>query len=309
MGKQEWSGVFPAIAVPLKSDLSIDEPGFRRYVRWLAGIDGLKGLVVNGHTGEITCMSREERKRLAQIAVEEVEGKLSIVSGVSSESTAGAIEDALAAQEAGAAGILLMPPHLWLRFGMKKAAPVKFFSDVASAIDIKIIVHLYPAWCKAFYPVETLLEMAKIPNVVAVKMGTRDMAKYENDVLVLKKNAPHIALLSCHDEYLLPTLILGADGALVGFAGCVPELIVALWRAVEKQDMKEAVRLEEKVFPMKKAIYGMGEPSGEAHARLKEALFQMGIFDAAYMRPPVMPLDDEEKSRVTQALREVGLIK
>lgn len=78
-------------------------------------------------------------------------------------------------QDAGGDGILLMPPHSWLRFGRQPESAVSFFTDVAGSVDISIIVHQYPNHTKAGYSTRELLEMVAIPNVEAVKMGNRDM--------------------------------------------------------------------------------------------------------------------------------------
>ncbi len=83
---------------------------------------------------------------------------MTIISGVNCENTAESIEMAKEAKEAGADGILLMPPHMWLRFGMNPDAPFEYVKDVAEGADIDIIIHLYPATSKAFYPVETLIK-------------------------------------------------------------------------------------------------------------------------------------------------------
>lgn len=307
--KEKWSGIFPAIMVPLNDDYSINEKELRNYVEWLITHKGVTGLVTNGHTGEISGFTPQERKKITQIVADQAAGRVLVVSGVCAEGSFEGIEHAKAAQEAGADGILLMPPHIWLRFGMKPETPVKYFQDIAKAIDIKIIVHLYPSMTKAFYPVETLLEMAKIPNVVAFKMGTRDMALYERDVRIIKEKAPHIALLTCHDEFLASTMIPGADGALVGFAGCVPELITALFEAVKSDDLKQVRKVNDLVSPMSAAIYGVGQPSAEAHARMKEALYQRRVFSSPLMRPPVLPLNNEEKEKVKQALAIAKLDK
>lgn len=306
---KKWSGIFPAIMVPLNEDYTINEQEFRNYIDWLLTFtdQGITGLVTNGHTGEISGFNPEERKRITKIAAEQVAGRCLVVSGVSAEGTYEAIEQAKAAQEAGADGILLMPPHIWLRFGMKPESALKFFQDVASAIDIKIIIHLYPASTKAFYPIELLLEMVKIPNVVTVKMGTRDMPMYEKDVRILREKAPETILLTCHDENLLSSMIQGVDGALVGFSGCVPELITALFQAVQKEDLKEAKKVNERLFPASSAIYGIGQPSGEAHARMKEFLCQRKVFTRPLMRPPLIPLNQEEKDKVTKALADSGV--
>ena len=112
--------IFPAVSVPLNDDYSINEPEFRAYLRWIKTFygKGMDGLVCNGHTGEITGLTRAERKRVVEICAEECGDVMTIISGVNCENTAESIEMAKEAKEAGADGILLMPPHMWLRFGM-----------------------------------------------------------------------------------------------------------------------------------------------------------------------------------------------
>jgi len=307
---EKWMGLNPAIMVPLNADYSVNEKELRNYVEWLITYKHITGLVTNGHTGEISGFNREERKLITKIVADQAKGRVRVISGVCAEGTFEAIDHAKDAQDAGADGILLMPPHVWLRFGMKPETPVKFMQDVAAAIDIKIVVHLYPANTKGFYPVQTLLELAKIPNVVAVKMGTRDEALYERDIRIMREKAPHIALWTCHDEYLMTSLIPGLDGALIGFCGCVPELINNLYQKVLEGDLKQIREANEPVSRMSAAIYGTGEPTGEAHARMKEVLYQRGIFSSALMRPPLLPLSQEEKDGVTAAIKlgKVGKI-
>lgn len=306
--KVSWKNIFPAISIPLNDDYSINEKELRRYVSWLADFEEIDGLVCNGHTGEITSFNKEERKRITQIVSDEVGDRVMVISGVCAEGTLEAIEHAQDAQEAGADGILLMPPHIWLRFGMNPESPIRHFQRIAEAIDIGIIIHQYPYMTKAFYPVETVLELSKIPNVKAIKSGTRQMAVYERDIRILRKEAPELSILTCHDEYLLSSMYVGVDGALVGFAGCIPELITGAWKEVKNNNFIKTREYEDKIFPMAEAIYGIGQPSGEAHARMKEALYQRKIFSSPLMREPVMPLEQEEKDKVTIALKQAGLI-
>ena len=303
-----WKNIFPAIPIPLNKDYSINERELREYVQWLAKIDGIDGIVVNGHTGEITSLNREQKRRVTEIVVEEVGDKVLVISGITGdEGTLDAIDRSLEMQAVGADGILLMPPHVWLRFGMKQESPVRYFRDVAQAIDMGIIIHQYPFDCKAYYPVETVLEMAKIPNVKTLKCGIRQMAVYERDVKIFREKAPKMTILSCMDEYLVSSLYIGVDGALVGFGGLIPELITEVWRAVQANDFVKTRKLQSKIFPLAQAVYQIGQPSGEAHARLKEALHQRGIFSSALMRPPVMPISDSEKKDITRALKAAGL--
>ncbi|UZT82505.1 dihydrodipicolinate synthase family protein [Caproicibacterium sp. BJN0003] len=307
--------IFPAVSVPLNDDYSINEEEFRVYLRWIKSFydKGIQGIVCNGHTGEITGLTRAERKRVVEICAEECGDKMTIISGVNCENTAETIEMAKDAKNAGADGILLMPPHTWLRFGMNPNAPFEYVKDVAEGADIDIIIHLYPATSKAFYPVETLIKMCKeIEHVKCIKMGTRVTSIYEHDVRELRKQCPDISLITCHDETLCVSWFPGMDGALIGFAGCVPELITKAWdvfKNPEKHTLKEAQDASNRIYPISQAIYGGGQPSGEAHARLKEALKQRGIFTSALMRKPVLPLDQNQINWVANGLKLSDLPK
>ncbi|WP_047154710.1 dihydrodipicolinate synthase family protein [Aneurinibacillus tyrosinisolvens] len=307
--KKKWSGVFPAVLIPFKDDYSIDEEGFRALVRWVASHEGINGIVVNGHTGEIMTLLPEERAEAVRIAVDELKGRIPVISGVSAEGSIEAIQHAQAVEKAGGEGILLMPPHSWLRFGMQPDSTVEFFKDVAEAINISIVVHQYPAWTKASYTTDQLLRMAKIPNVVAFKLGDRSIDKYEVNVRALKKNAPDVTILTCHDEYLLPTLVQGIDGALVGFGCFVPDLIAELVEAVKNQDLVAANTVYDRIYELKQAVYKMDEPSSTSHLRMKEAMYQRGLISSSHARRPVLPLTEQEKEEIRQGLLKVGLIK
>lgn len=306
MFNKPWTGVLPATLCPFNSDDSLDEVGLREYVRYLAAVDGVTGLVCNGHTGEVMSLRNHERARVTQIIAEEVGDRVKVVSGVCAEGSDEAIAQALAAKDVGADAILLMPPHHWLRFGRTSETAVGYFQDVAEGADIDIIVHQYPAWTKAGYSLAEMLDMTKIERVVSIKMGTRDMSRWAYDYRNLKQAAPEVSIISCQDEYLLVTLLDGADGALVGFAGFVPELITALVRAALSGDLEQANYLQNKVRPLSQIVYRFGEPSSDAHQRMKCAMTLMGKFPSMHMRRPLRPLSAEEVARIADELEAAG---
>ena len=301
-----WAGVFPATLCPFHKDESIDEEGLRAYMRELAAVNGVKGLVCNGHTGEITSLRPRERARVTRIVAEEAKGKVKVVSGVSAEGSLEAIDYAIAAKEAGGDAILLMPPHHWLRFGRTSETAIGFFQDVAEGADIPIIVHQYPAWTKAGYSLAEMLELVKIPQVVCIKMGTRDMARWRWDYEQLKEAAPDVPILTCHDEYLLASLLEGCDGALIGFAGFVPELMVEVVHSALNGDLIGARKARTLVDPLSRIVYNFGEPSGDAHQRMKCARWLMGKFPSMTMRRPLRPLPDTEIAKIRRSLETIG---
>lgn len=308
-----WAGVFPATLCAFHPDESIDEEGLRSYFAELATVPGVKGLVCNGHTGEIMSLRPNERVRVTRILAKTMQEtnrrsgrSVKVITGVSAEGSLEAIDHALAAKEAGADAILLMPPHHWLRFGRSARTAVGFFEDVAAGADIPIIIHQYPAWTKAGYTLAEMIEMVKIPQVVCIKMGTRDMARWLYDYEKLKEAAPRVTIVTCHDEFLLPTLLEASDGALIGFAGFAPELMVELVHAALEGDLARAKKAQATVAPLARIIYNFGEPGCGAHQRMKTARWLMGKFSSPVFRRPVRPLPSEEIERIGVELQKIG---
>jgi 4-hydroxy-tetrahydrodipicolinate synthase len=310
--RQAWAGVFPATLCAFHSDESLDEAGLREYFSELAGVSGVQGLVCNGHTGEIMSLRPAERARVTKVlagAVREANGRtdrpVRAISGVSAEGSLEAIDHAQAAKEAGADAILLMPPHHWLRFGRSPRTAVGFVEDVAAA-GIDIIIHQYPAWTKAGYSLAEMLEMVKIPRVVMIKMGTRDMARWLYDYEQLKAAAPDVTIVTCHDEFLLPSLIEGCDGALIGFAGFAPELMIQLVQAALRGEIQAAKKAQALVAPLARLIYNFGEPGCGAHQRMKVARWLMKKFPSPHFRRPVRPLPAQAVAELRTELEKLG---
>jgi 4-hydroxy-tetrahydrodipicolinate synthase len=306
--------VYPATLCPFHDDESVDQEGLRSYIRELASVPGVEGVVCNGHTGEIMSLRPEERVLVMRIVAEAVREanaasgrNVRAITGVSAEGSIEAIDHAIAAREAGADAILLMPPHHWLRFGRSTSTAVGFIDDVAQGSGVPIIVHQYPAWTKAGYTLQEMLEMVKVPEVVMIKMGTRDMARWRWDYEQLKAAAPHVAITTCHDEFLLASLLEGADGALIGFAGFVPELMVELVHAALDGDLPRARKAGDLVAPLARIVYAFGEPGCGAHQRMKAARWLLGKFPSPTFRRPVRPLSAEDLGRIRHGLEAIGL--
>jgi len=304
-----WTGVYAATLCIFDENEQINETGLFDYFTWLTKANGLKGLVCNGHTGEIMSLRENERTRVTGIlrrAVDKSGMDIKVISGVSAEGSLVAIDHARAAKEAGADAILLMPPHHQLRFGRSSETAVTFFEDVAQGAGIDIIVHQYPGWTKVCYSLAEMLEIVNIPQVVSIKMGTRDMARWLYDYEQLKKAAPHVSIITCHDEYLLPTLLEAGDGALIGFAGFAPDLMIKLVHACMDGDLTAAKQAQKQVAPLARLIYNFGEPGSGAHQRMKVALWLMGKISSPVFRRPLRPLTAENIRQIAEELNRIG---
>jgi 4-hydroxy-tetrahydrodipicolinate synthase len=305
-----YKGIFPALQCPFNSDLSIDETEMHKFAGWLAGIRGIGGLVTNGHTGEVFALTAKQRAQATQLAAEAAADKIPVISGICCEGVAEAVEHAQMAREAGAGGLLVMPPHGWLRFGMRQPENVvDFFKAVGEGSGLDIIVHVYPAWTRASYSFETLAALAKLPHVKSLKVGTRDMNKYARDIRTIREANPNVTVLACHDEYLLASMVQGVDGALVGFASFIPQRIVELYAAVQAGDLKKAQEIQAWIDPLKDAVYGAGEPTGNAHARMKVAMQFAGILKSARVQPPTRLPEGATLEAIKDAVSRAGLLQ
>jgi 4-hydroxy-tetrahydrodipicolinate synthase len=148
----EHRGILPAMQLPFEQDLSIDEVELRRFAKWLAGHKGIGGLVTNGHTGEVFALTAKQRAQATRVVADEVNGKLPVVSGICCEGIEEAVEQAQMANQAGASALLVMPPHQWLRFGMRQPDNVvDYFTAIGNGAGLDLVVHIYPAWTRASY--------------------------------------------------------------------------------------------------------------------------------------------------------------
>jgi 4-hydroxy-tetrahydrodipicolinate synthase len=305
---KDYNGIIPAIACPFTRDHRIDEPALRRLAAWLAAQPGVVAIMTNGHTGEVFSLRPEERAEVTRIVADELKGKTPVISSIVCEGVLDAREHARLAVAAGARGLDVMPPHHWLRFGCRPGHVRQYFDALAES-GLDLIAHVYPAWTRASYSTATMAELARVPAVRAFKTGQRDMNKYAADIRAVKDADPSKAILTCHDEYLLASMVQGVDGALVGFATFIPGLINDLWQAVKSGDLKGAMRIQDVITPLKDAVYGGGEPTGEAHARMKMGMYLAGVIDDPTVRPPTEAPGAEEIEALRAALRAAGLLK
>jgi 4-hydroxy-tetrahydrodipicolinate synthase len=306
----EYKGILPAMQLPFEQDLSIDEAELRRFTKWLAGHKGIGGLVTNGHTGEVFALTAKQRAQATRIVADEVSGRLPVVSGICCEGIEDAVEQAQMARQAGASALLVMPPHQWLRFGMRQPDNVvDYFAAIGEGSGLDLVVHIYPAWTRASYHFDTLAALARLPWVKCMKVGTRDMNKYARDLRVIKQTNPSVTVLTCHDEYLLPSMVQGVDGALVGFGSFIPQTIIELYAAVCAGDLKLAMDIQNRINPLKDVVYGTGEPTGDAHARMKMAMYLAGILKSPTVQPPTQLPTGAELQAIKDALRNAGIMR
>jgi len=300
-----FSGIMPANILPFTADLAIDEPAYRAHLRWLADTPGVTGIVANGHAAEVASLSREERKRTLAIALDEVAGACPIVAGVYSDGTAEAVELAKDARAAGAAGILLFPPTLFMWGAQAKPDMViRHYSEVA-AVGIPIIAFEYPPASGIGYLPETLARIAQISQVVAVKDWSNEIVAFEQNLRAVRGTGRPVAVLSSFTMSLMASFLLGADGAISGMGSVTADLQAELFATCQKGDLDGARRINDRLEPLVRVFYA--PPFVDMHNRMKEALVLLGRIPAAHVRPPLTPIPASERDAIARALKAARL--
>ena len=312
-----FEGIMPANVLPFTADLEIDEAAYRRHLRWLADTRGVTGLVVNGHAAEVSSLDHEERRRALAIALDEVAGQCPVVAGVYSDGTREAVALARDAKAAGAAGVLVFPPTLFMWGAQLKPEMVlRHIAEIASGADLPIIVFEYPPASGIGYAPETLARLVEIPQVAAVKDWSNDIVAFERNLRALQarhsrageggeRGARSVTMLSSFTMSLMATFLLGADGAISGMGSVAADLQVELFEACQKGDFEHARQVNERLDPLVRAFYA--PPFVDMHNRMKEALVLLGRIPAAYVRPPLTPVRDAERHVIRRALAAAGL--
>jgi 4-hydroxy-tetrahydrodipicolinate synthase len=303
-----FRGCMPANLLPFRADLEIDEPAYRRHLRWLVEAPGVTGIVANGHAAEVSSLSREERRRALDIALDEIAGAVPVVAGVYADGTQEAVSLARDARDAGAAGLLVFPPTLFMWGAQVKPEMVlRHFSELADRVGLPLVVFEYPPASGIGYSPETLSALCKLDAVVAVKDWSNDIVAYERNLRALRASGRPVAMLSSFTMSLMASFLLGADGCISGMGSVAADLQAELFAAVQAGDLAAARQVDARLAPLVSVFYA--PPFVDMHNRMKEALAILDRIPAAHVRPPLTPVSDEERHRIRLALGEAGLLR
>lgn len=299
-------GIIPAIALPMTDDYRPDLATLERYIDWLVP-QGPVALAVNVDTGEGPHLSSDERRLVLQSVVRFVNGRCQVVAGLAGPYTDQAILNARSAKDAGADALLIFPIPAFLGQPLLPELPYRYHNAVADAVDMPMILfQLQPALGGVLYEPEVIKRLLEIEQVVAIKEASFDAVRFLQTKSVLDAAAHRITLLNGNDNFVLEALILGAEGALLGFSTLATDLQVQMLEAVRKKDYDTAWSLHHRLQPLADVIFQ--RPVTDYRARTKEALRLLGVFKNAIVRPPLLPLSPAEQESVRLALIKAGLL-
>jgi len=299
-------GVIPAVLLPFNDDLSIDERSFRAHLRDVAAVKGISAITINAHSTEVASCSFDEQRRVLEIANDEVGARLPLVNGIWADGSLEAARIARMAQDGGASAVLVFPPAPFT-LGQSPEMAVEHFRRIADASDLPLIAFQYPLATGQGYPIATLTRIAdEVPTLRAIKDWCANVAQHEMHVRELQARARPVNVLTTHSAWLLSSLVLGCNGLLSGSGSVIADLQAALFAAVQANDLAEARRVNDRIYPLARVFYR--DPWADMHNRMKEALVVLGRLPRAVARPPLVKLQRAEIDDIRAALVEAGLL-
>jgi 4-hydroxy-tetrahydrodipicolinate synthase len=307
-GTFEPRGVIPACLMPFDADMNVDEPAWKAHLEDIASVEGIAGVAINGHAAEVHALTVLEQER-AVVVAREVLGAhhIPVIAGVYTESSVAAGRMAAYAQRGGADGLLVFPPSFMTLGGHMRPEMIEtHLKHITDNSDLPIILFQFPLASNLSYPLTTLLDLCRrFPTIRAVKDQIGDGNLHERQIRELHALDTPVNVLTTHSSWLLGSLILGCDGLLSGAGSVIADLQVALFRAVQADDLAAARAINDRIYPTVRAFYD--PPLLDMHNRMKEALVILGRMKEAYVRPPLCKPAPQEIAKIGRMMEAAGL--
>ena len=291
----QFRGSFPALITPMQNG-KVDEIAFRKFVNWQIG-QGSHGVVPVGTTGESPTLDPDEHKRVIEICIDEVRGRIPVVAGTGSNSTAEAIDYTIHAREAGADAALVVVPYY---NKPTQDGLYAHFRAIADAVDIPIIVYNVPGRTVASISVETLARLSHdCKNIIGTKDASADLTRPSRQRLVSGKD---FIQLSGEDGTALGFNAHGGVGCISVTANVAPRLCAEFQEATLKGDYAKALALQDRLMPLHHAMFVETSPGP-----VKYAASLLGLCSPE-ARLPMVPVVESTKRAVREAMMHAGLL-
>ena len=289
-----FKGSITALITPFQ-DGKVDERAFQRLVEWQID-QGTHGLVPCGTTGESPTLTHDEHRRVVELCVEAAAGRVPVIAGTGSNSTAEAVELTRHAKSAGADAVLVVTPYY---NKPTQEGLYQHFKAISDSADIPIVVYNIPGRSVIDLSVETMARLFKLANIVGVKDATANMARAS-----LQRGAlgTEFVQLSGEDATALGFMAHGGQGCISVTANVAPALCSEFQLACLAGNFHRALQLQDRLMPLHDALFVESNPGP-----VKYAASKLGLCSAD-TRLPLAPLAPASRKRVEDALSAVGLV-
>jgi 4-hydroxy-tetrahydrodipicolinate synthase len=292
--KTSFRGSFTALVTPFKNG-SLDEKAFRDIVEWQIS-EGTNGLVPVGTTGESPTLSHDEHKKVVEWCIVQVDGRVPVIAGSGSNSTAEAIELSRHAEEAGADAVLIVTPYY---NKPTQEGLYQHYKAINDAIGIPIIIYNIPGRSIVDMSVETMARLFELKNIAGVKDATANMTRVSQQRAAM---GPDFNQLSGEDITALGFMAHGGHGCISVTSNVAPRLCSEFQAACLKGDFQASLKLQDKLALLHTNLFVETSP-----APIKYAMSLIGKC-ANTVRLPMVPASEKAQAAVRQAMVHAGLI-
>ena len=306
MLSRPFSGVIAAPMLPMHDGGDVDWNTLASYIDWIAA-QRPAAIVMNVDASEVIALDDEEQFEVIRVCRRAVAGRVPLLSGIVAGSTRAAVRKATHLRELGAEGLTVFPP-----FPTFSGTPVpaemilRYHRAIAEASELPIICFQFPKGWGPDYTPEILRAMAGIPQLVAIKESSFDIAQTQQTIEVAHALPQPIGVLTGSDTFIFEAMMMGCDGALIGFAGTATAELVAMHAAVRRGDFGAGQALWARLGPV--ARFCWRAPIRDFRPRMKEVLQLQGLFPSAACREPQLGIDDDERRSLARLCAQAGLV-
>jgi len=294
MAQAKIEGIFTPNMVPLDDHGNICESELRRYIDWLIE-RGVHGLYPNGSTGEFVRFTPEERRRIIEITVDQVAGRVPILAGAAEANVKETIATCEYYARLGVRAVAIVCPYYY-RVSVENI--YAYFSEIARHSPIDITIYNIP-WLASPLDLDTIVRLAEEqPRIVGIKDSSGDLAQMMRMLAAIRPRRPDFSFLTGWDAVLFPMLLVGCDGGTNATSGVVPEITRAIYEAVRQGRIVEARRWQYRLLRYNDCLFGASDfPEG----------FRVGVACRGFrMGTGRQPLSDFHRERLDQLRLELA---
>jgi len=292
-------GVMPAVVTPFDKQEEFDEPAFRSLIDWLIE-KGITGIVPCGTTGEFSLMAQQERAKVIEVCVDQVNGRIPVIAGTGDTATKLVIDATRHAKDVGADAAIIVNPYYMKPKGGKGI--YDHYLNIAESIDFPIVLYNIPSATGQYIPWEVIEDLAEVENIVGLKDSSGDL-KYM--MSVLEKVSDKIDVVVGWDEVVLPALAAGANGMILASANVIAPYWLDIYKKVKAGNLDEARVIQRKIQKFTRHIVATGALGPKA------CLNYMGLKVGLTRRPIILgdTLSYELREEMRIELENLGLIE
>ena len=294
MKKTIFTGAATALITPFDKKGKIDYNKFAELVEWQIS-QGINALVVCGTTGEASCLSDEEHRAAISFVVQKAAGRVPVIAGTGSNDTDYAISLTKHAEDEGADAILLVTPYY------NKATQkglIKMYNEIADSTSLPIIIYNVPSRTGVNIEPSTYVELAKHPNIVAIKEAGGNISKIAETALLV---GDKLDIYCGNDDQIVPVMSLGGKGVISVLSNVLPKETVAICEKFLAGDVVGSRELQLKLLPLINALFCEVNP-----IPVKSAMAKMG-FTENVLRSPLYPIEPDHDAILTKCMIDAGV--